>query len=151
MGGNGCYFMSDKNYNWKAVMGCRTERMGGGWLPKNVLPWSPPGQKKRGRPMYNWKMRNKSIMENRGLEDGYWENGLLLKLKTENPWKYSAKIKNKNKKYERGSKSFRTGRLEWEKQMVKLSATKCCSYRNYCSLTWLSVGLQKIVSPLYLK
>jgi hypothetical protein len=53
-------------------------------VPKNILQHrSPPGR--TGRSSWEWKTHMKSIMEHRGVEDGYLENMLLSKVKMETP------------------------------------------------------------------
>jgi hypothetical protein len=42
-------------------------------------------QEEKERPPCNWKTDIKSITEDKGLEDGDWENRLLWKLKMEHP------------------------------------------------------------------
>ena len=43
------------------------QRMEEGRLPKEVMKWSPPGRRKRGRPKATWAEGIRGLMEENGL------------------------------------------------------------------------------------
>jgi hypothetical protein len=43
------------------------QRMEGGRLPKEVMKWSPPGRRKRGRPKLTWVEGIRGLMGKKGL------------------------------------------------------------------------------------
>jgi hypothetical protein len=45
----------------------RTQRMGEGRLPKEVMKWRAPGRRKRGRPKLTWAEGIRGLMGEKGL------------------------------------------------------------------------------------
>jgi len=43
-----------------------------GRLPKEVMKWSPPGRRKRGRPKLTWAERIRGMMGEKGLMEEDW-------------------------------------------------------------------------------
>lgn len=52
--------------------------------PRKVTEWSPFGRRRRGRPALSWENYIKSIMAEKGLREGDWENKDFWKQKTAN-------------------------------------------------------------------
>jgi len=50
------------------------QRMEGGRLPKNVMKWSPPGRRKRGRPTASWAEGIRGLMGEKGLMEEDWKD-----------------------------------------------------------------------------
>jgi hypothetical protein len=51
------------------------QRMEEGRLPKEVMKWSPPGRRKRGRPKLNWAEGIRGLMgEKKGLLEEDWND-----------------------------------------------------------------------------
>ena len=48
------------------------QRMEEGRLPKEVMKWSPPGRRKRGRPKLTWAERIRGMMGEKGLMEEDW-------------------------------------------------------------------------------
>jgi len=48
------------------------QRMEEGRLPKEVMKWSPPGRRKRGRPKATWAEGIRGLMGEKGLIKGDW-------------------------------------------------------------------------------
>ena len=48
------------------------QRMEEGRLPKEVMKWSPPGRRKRGRPKLTWAEGIRGLMEEKGLMEEDW-------------------------------------------------------------------------------
>jgi len=48
------------------------QRMEEGRLPKEVVKWSPPGRRKRGRPKLTWVEGIRGLMEEKGLMEEDW-------------------------------------------------------------------------------
>ena len=46
------------------------QRMEKGRLPKEVMKWSPPGRRKRGRPKLTWAEGIRGLMGEKGLMEG---------------------------------------------------------------------------------
>jgi hypothetical protein len=65
--------------------------------------------------------------------------GSFLRCKAAGAWSWpltsTAEVTERVVPYESVSKSFRTGRLEWELQMVHISATRC----NFIAILWVSL------------
>jgi hypothetical protein len=45
-----------------------------GRLPKDVMKWSPPGRRKRGRSKLTWASGIRGLMGETGLMEGEWNN-----------------------------------------------------------------------------
>jgi len=45
-----------------------------GRLPKEVMKWSPPGRRKRGRPKLTWAEGIKGLMGEKGLMEADWND-----------------------------------------------------------------------------
>ena len=45
-----------------------------GRLPKEVMIWTPPGRRKRGRPKLNWAEGIRGLMGEKGLMEEYWND-----------------------------------------------------------------------------
>ena len=50
------------------------QRMEEGRLPKNVMKWSRPGRRKRGRPKLTWAKEIRGLMEEKGLMEEDWND-----------------------------------------------------------------------------
>jgi len=50
------------------------QRMEEGRLPKEVLKWSPPGRRKRGRPKLTWAEGIRGLMGEKGLMEEDWND-----------------------------------------------------------------------------
>ena len=50
------------------------QRMEEGRLPKEVMKWSPPGRRKRGRPKATWAEGFRGLMGENGLIEEDWED-----------------------------------------------------------------------------
>jgi len=48
------------------------QRMEEGRLPKEVMKWSPPGRRKRGRPKLTWTEGIRGLMGEKGLIEEDW-------------------------------------------------------------------------------
>jgi hypothetical protein len=51
------------------------QRMEEGRLPKQVVKWSPPGRRKRGRPKLTWVEGIRGLMGEKGLVEEDWNDG----------------------------------------------------------------------------
>jgi hypothetical protein len=45
-----------------------------GRLPKQVMNWSPPGRRKRGRPKLTWVEGTRGLMAEKGLMEEDWND-----------------------------------------------------------------------------
>jgi hypothetical protein len=50
------------------------QRMEEGRLPKQVMKWSPPGRRKRGRPRLTWVEGIRGLMGEKGLVEEDWND-----------------------------------------------------------------------------
>ena len=50
------------------------QRMEEGRLPKNVMKWSPPRRRKRGRRKLTWTEEIRGLMEEKGLMEEDWDD-----------------------------------------------------------------------------
>ena len=50
------------------------QRMEEGRLPKQVMKWSPPGRRKRGRPKLTWVEGIRGLMGEKGLVEEDWND-----------------------------------------------------------------------------
>ena len=50
------------------------QRMEEGRLPKNVMKWSPPGRRKRGRPKTTWAEGIRGLLRRKGLIEEDWND-----------------------------------------------------------------------------
>jgi len=50
------------------------QRMEEGRLPKEVMKWSPPGRRKRGRPKATWAERIRGLLGEKGLIEEDWND-----------------------------------------------------------------------------
>jgi hypothetical protein len=50
------------------------QRMEEGRLPKQVMKWSPPGRRKRGRPKLTWLEGIRGLMGEKGLVEEDWND-----------------------------------------------------------------------------
>jgi len=50
------------------------QRMEEGRLPKEVMKWSPPGRRKRGRPKLTWVEGIRGLMGEKGLVEEDWND-----------------------------------------------------------------------------
>ena len=50
------------------------QRMEEGRLPKEVMKWSPPGRRKRGRPKLTWAEGIRGLMGEKGLMEEDWND-----------------------------------------------------------------------------
>jgi len=50
------------------------QRMEEGRLPKDVVKWSPPGRRKRGRPKLSWAEGIRGLMGEKGLTEKDWND-----------------------------------------------------------------------------
>lgn len=64
------HYIEEKRLIWYG----HVRRMGRDrWIGK-ITDWSPIGRRRRGRPRRSWRDEVDEAMENRGLEDGEWED-----------------------------------------------------------------------------
>ena len=64
------YDIKTKQLKWYG----HVQRMEEGRLPKNVMKWSPPGRRKRGRPKLTWAEEIRGLMEEKGLMEEHWND-----------------------------------------------------------------------------
>jgi len=76
------------------------QRMDMGRLPKEVMKWSPPGRRKRGRPKHTWAegirglMGEKGLMEEDWNDRGNWRKKIIsLSNGRRNMWKHCHKVR----------------------------------------------------------
>jgi hypothetical protein len=50
------------------------QRVEEGRLPKDVMKWSPPGRRKRGRPKLTWSEEIRGLMEEKGVMEEDWND-----------------------------------------------------------------------------
>jgi hypothetical protein len=58
-----------KQFQWYG----HVQRMEEGKLPKEVMKWSPPGRRKRGRPKLTWAEGIRGLMGENGLMEEEWD------------------------------------------------------------------------------
>ena len=59
-----------KQFQWYG----HVQRMEEGKLPKEVMKWSPPGRRKRGRPKLTWAEGIRGLMGENGLMEEEWDD-----------------------------------------------------------------------------
>jgi len=62
--------MKTKQLQWYG----HVQRIEEGRLPKEVMKWSPPGRRKRGRPKLTWEQGIRGLMGEKGLIEEDWND-----------------------------------------------------------------------------